>query len=267
MHCSRYKMICLGLLLIFGCGSDVYESRLKETNAFFEYRQSLDRVLQNGTWNHPQFPISMRIPKGFNLLPAPAIPKEGEPAPEDARQPLYLGLTLPGLVGAWQGEFPCDDGNRPGFLYVCSNHQWYLDVAKAGTGPDPAVFLTELETALANTMQVTLPPGGGSQIGNNVRYTEMCPRERKYAIPKEFTGITFVPPAVLPQVGVEIKGQMYGHYNGPIHIAVIAIYPASIRERLEDKLLKSLETLTVSNQIPKLQAGAAGAGAATKSGF
>ena len=264
---SRNMMATVGLLLVFGCGSDLYESRLKETNAFFEYRQSLDRVLQSGNWTTPTT-ISMRIPKGFNLLPAPLPAKEGEPIPEDARQPLYLGLQLPGLVGAWQGEFPCDDGNRPVFLYVCSNHQSYLDLIAAPEGPDPALFLTELENALSTTMQVTLPPGEVAQVGNNIRYAETCPRDGKYALQKKFTGITFVPPGVLPQVGVEIKAQMYGHYNGNIHVAVLAIYPASIRERLEDKLLTALETFSVSNQVPKVQAGATtGPGTGSKAGF
>ena len=50
MRCFRIVTACCGLLLIFGCGSDLYEQRLKETNAFFEYRQSLNRVLQSGNW-------------------------------------------------------------------------------------------------------------------------------------------------------------------------------------------------------------------------
>lgn len=264
---SRIMMACAGLLSIFGCGSDVYESRLKETNAFFEYRQSLDRVLQSGNWTSPTS-IQMRIPKGFNLLPGPPPTKEGEPIPDDARQPLYLGLQLPGLVGAWHGEFPSDDGNRPVFLYVCSNHQRYQDLVKNPEGPDPALFLRELEDALSSTMQVAIPLETFSQVGNNVRYEETCPRDGKYAMPKKFAGITFVPPAILRQVGVEIKAQMYGHHNENIQVAVLAIYPASIRERLELKLLTALETFSVSNQVPKAAPGAAaGAGSAPKSGF
>jgi hypothetical protein len=271
MLCSRVKMACVALLLLFGCGSEQYEARLKETNAFFEYRQSLDRVLQPGSWNYPPYQISMRIPKGFNLLPPPKIAKEGEPVPEDTRQPLYLGLRLPGLVGAWQGEFPCDGGNRPVFLYVCSNHQSYLEQAKDPEITEPALFLTELENLLSATMQVQLPPGEVTQVGNNVRYAEICPRDGKYALQKKFTGVTFVPPGVLPQVGVEIKTQMYSHYNGPIHVAILAVYPASIRERLEDKLLTALETFSVSNQIPRAPVGkaggAAGQGAVPNKGF
>lgn len=259
---SRNIVACLGLLLIFGCGSDVYESRLAETNAFFQYRQSLDRVLQNGVWSSP-VTISMRIPKGFNLQPAPPPAKEGEPAPEDERQLNFLGLQLPGIVGAWKAVVACDNGTYPAFLFVCSNHQAYLDrVGNPKEAPDPEVYLTDLENALSNVMQVTLPPGEMTQIGNNIRYSESCPRDGKYALQKKFTGITFVPPGILPQMTIELKAQMYEHYNGPIHVAVIAIYPASIRERLDEKLLTALETFSVTNQLPKLPAGAAGAGAA-----
>ena len=262
---SRNMMACIGLLLVFGCGSSVYEARLKETNALFDYHQALDRVLQGGKWTSPTS-ISLRIPKGFNPLPAPPIAKEGEPVPEDSRQPHYLGLLLPGLAGAWQGEFACNDGNRPVFLYVCSNHQLFLDLAKNPKGPDPELFLSELENALSATMQVQLPPGEVTQVGNNIRYSEICPRDGKYAVQKKFTGITFVPPAVLPQVGVEIKAQMYGHYNGRIQVAVLAIYPASILERLENRLLTALETFSVSPELPRGQPGAAGAAGAAGGG-
>ena len=253
---SRKIVASLGLLLVFGCGSGTYEERLKETNALFEYHLGLDRVLQPGKWASPTT-ITMRIPKGFTALPAPPPPKPNEPVPEDSRQPFYLGLTLPGLVGAWQGPFPCDDGlNRSVYLYVCSNHQMYQSLAANPKGTDPELFLTNLETALSNAMQVQLPPGEGTQIGNNVRYSEMCPRDGKYAVQRKFTGITFVPPAVLPQVGVPIKAQMYGHYNGKIQVAILAVYPASVRDRIEDRLLTALETFGVSNSLPSAQPGA-----------
>ncbi len=270
MRQSRDIFAWVGLLLVLGCGSSKYEERLKETNALFEYHLALDRVLQPGKWTSPNS-ISMRIPNGFTALPAPPIPKPDEPVPEDTRQPLYLGMEFPGLVAAWKGEFPCDDGNRPAFLYVCSNHQLYLDLAKNAKGPDPELFLSTLETSLSNTLQVQLPPGEGSQVGNNVRYAELCPRDGKYALQRKFTGITFVPPAVLPQIGVAIKAQMYSHYNGKVQVAILAIYPASIRDRLEDRLLTALETFSVSGDIPKYQPGSpaapGGAPASRPAGF
>lgn len=272
MFRSRTLIACLSMLLVFGCGSDVYESRLAETNAFFQYRQSLDRVLQNGHWNSPTS-VSMRIPKGFNLLPAPRPVKEGETAPEDSRQPFYLGVQLPGLIGAWQGEFPCDNGTRSAFLYVCSNHQAYLDLVKAPEGPNPELFLSDLESALSGALQVQLPPGEVSGIGNNIRYAQTCPADGKYALQRKFTGVAFVPPGVLPNMDVEIRGQLYEHYNGKIQVAVLAIYPAAIREPLGEKplgekLLTALETFSVSSEVPKVKAGGpTGAGGAGKSGF
>lgn len=256
---TRKIMASLGLLLVLGCGSGTYEERLKETNALFEYHLGLDRVLQPGDWSSPTT-IKMRIPKGFTALPAPPPPKPDEPdepVPEDPRQPFYLGLTLPGLVGAWQGLFPCDDGqSRPVYMYVCSNHQVYQGLAANPKGADPELFLTNLETDLSNAMQVQLPPGEGTQIGNNVRYSEMCPRDGKYAVQRKFTGITFVPPDVLPQVGVAIKTQMYGHYNGKVQVAILVVYPASVRDRIEDRLLTALETFSVSSSFPSIQPGA-----------
>lgn len=252
MSLSRFWLLSCCLLMA-SCGTEQYEARLKETNAFFEYRQSLDKVLQSGAWVGPNT-ITMRIPHGFRPLSPPPAPKEGEPPQADLRQPSYMGLELPGLVAAWQGDFPCDAGNLPAFLYVCSNHHMFNASPTEGEKPpEPELFLTEFENLLSTAMQVQLPPGESPQVGDNVRYREVCPREPKYALSKHFTGITFVPPGVLTQVGMQIpiKGQYYGHYNGKIHVAVLAIYPASIRERMEDKLRTALETFSVSGAVPQ----------------
>lgn len=249
MSLSR-KWILWCWLLLPGCGVDQYETRLAETNAFFQYRQYLDKALQSPAWSGPNT-ISMRIPRGFQLMPPPPPAKEGEEPQPDTRQPTYLGLQLPGLVAAWQANLPADQGNLPAFLYVCSNHHMFNQQPTEGEAKaEPELFLTELEELLSTTMQVQLPPGESPQIGDNIRYRETCPREAKYAIPRHFTGITFVPPGVLPQVGIPLKTQYYGHYNGKIHVAVLVIYPAAIRERMEDKLKTALETFSVSNKEP-----------------
>ena len=202
----------------------------------------------------------MQIPNGFKLLPGPRLAKEGEPAPQDTRQPQSIGVLrfmLPGLAGAWQGEFACQDGkNRPAYLYVCSNHQMFLDKQEVPDGPEPELFLTDLENNLSADFQVNLPPGEMAQVGNNIRYAETCPKDGRYALPKKFTGITFVPPGKLPQFGdEEMKAQLYGHHNGPIQVAVLAIYPAGVRDRLDERLLIALETFSVSNAVPKGKAG------------
>lgn len=271
MPLSRIWLLSCCLLLT-SCGTEQYEARLKETNAYFEYRQSLDKVLQSAPWVGPNT-ITMRIPHGFKLLSPPPVPKEGEPVQPDSRQPAYMGLELPGLVAAWQGDFPCDNGNLPAFLYVCSNHQMFnASPIEGERPPEPELFLTEFENLLSATMQVQLPPGESPRVEDNVRYRQDCPQKgHRYAISRAFTGVTFVPPGVLPQVGIALKGQYYGHYNGKIHVAVLAIYPASIRERMEDKLRTALETFSVSANVPQAARpnvpGAPGANQARPAGF
>lgn len=273
MSLSRFLILSCCLLLA-SCGTEQYEARLLETNAFFEYRQSLDKVLQSQPWNGPNT-ITMRIPHGFKLLPPPAPPKEGEPPALDSRQPAAMGfmpLELPGLVAAWRGDFPCDGRNLPAFLYVCSNHHLFHASATNGAKPpEPELFLTELENTLGAAMQVEIKPLEAGPIRDNTRYAEVCPREQKYALSKHFTGIALVPPGVLPQVGIALKGQYYGHYNGKIHVGILAIYPASIRERMDEKLRTALETFSVSAAIPQAvrpkTPGVPGAAPTQPSGF
>lgn len=259
----RSIVACLSLLLLAACGTETYETRLRETNEFFEYHQRLNLDLQSGDWTSPTT-VKMRVPQGLQLLPAPPPAQMGEPPAVDQRQPFYLGVELPGLIGAWQGEFPCDNGNRPVYLYVCSNHQAFQNLLVNAQGPDPGLFLSDLENALSAQLGVQLPPGESAQVGNNQRYSLSCPREgtleAKFAVPRRFTGITFIPPHVLNNIGVEIKAQMYEHYNGPIQVAILAVYPASIRDRFEEKLLRALETFSVSNTVPKSQPGASSSG-------
>lgn len=249
MSQSRFWLL-LSCLLLSSCGTEQYEQRLSETNAFFEYREYLDRFLQSGAWAGPNT-ITMRIPKGFQLLSPPPIPKDGEAPQPDTRQPTYLGLELPGLVAAWQGEFPCDVGTGPALLFVCSNHHMFNAPPIEGSNPpEPELFLTEFENTLQAAMQVQLPPGESAQVGDNIRYPEVCPREPKYALQKRFTAVTFVPPGLLGDVRVPIKAQYYGHYNGKIHVAILVIYPTNVKERMEDKLRTALETFSVSSNVP-----------------
>ncbi len=253
---SQCCLVLVGVLLAGGCGTEQYEQRLTETDAFFQYRQSLDRALQ-AYWEERSYTIKMRVPKGFNRLPRPAVPKEGEPAPVETRQPTAFNeLVLPGLVEAWRGDFACDDGKVwPTLMYVCSNHSLFHP-AEGVEGLPAEAFNHTIEELVASAMGVSLPEAISTKVEDNVRYRELCPRDPKrarYTTQKPFDAMTIVPQAGYANDKVEFtpKCQLYTHSNGPIQVAVLLIYPGNTRERLDMHLMTALETFSVSNQIPK----------------
>lgn len=277
---SLRVMAALGLLMICaGCGVQAYEQRLADSNELFVYRNRLDAHLNAATWAAPnEFGVSMRPPKQFALIPPPAPPEVnengeivGEMEP-DLRQPNYLGIQdLPGLIEAWRADLPTSEGAAVAFLYVLGNHQRFLDrAANDGQGADPAEFLLDVESLLGSTLGVPIGEmagSGGAQ--DNVKYTETIPRTERFAVPKEFTGISILPPEdVLQPLGLPpLRVQLYEHHAGPVQLAFVLVYPVSVRENPVDSLRIALETLTVTPEPPRLRRPGQEEGSGPPSGF
>jgi|GEM_PF-1864991 len=153
---------CCGLVvaaLLAGCGVKQYEERLASTSNMFAYMQLLDDNLAP-PWT--DFGITIRVPRQFGLIPPPQRPArkkddDNEPPEEviDDRQPDYINVELPGLVGAFQAplETVGEDNTvatHPGFIYVLCNQYVRpgskLDPAKAATFTND--FLDRLTAAL-----------------------------------------------------------------------------------------------------------------------
>jgi hypothetical protein len=248
------------LLPAWGCGVETYERRLAETNEYFQYINKLDTALAGSYWEDATYGIKFRPPKEFVLMAPPPAPVEGEPPPPDERQPLYLGTELPGLIAAFRGDLPASDGQAVGFLYVLGNHERILiRAANDGVGDDPATYLDDLELLLANTLGVTITPGRGDR--DNEKFDVTIPMERKYAVPKEFTALTLLPPQPIQAGGQEIqlRLQLYEYPSArqrstvPIQVALLMVYPTTVRADPVASLKLALETLTVSDQAPRLE--------------
>lgn len=254
MKRSRCCLVLMCLWSVCGCGSEQYDQRLRDTNAFFEYQQSLDRVLQR-FWEDRNLTIAMRIPHGLAQLPRPPVAKEGEPVAIDTRHPVFLNqLVLPGLVEAWRGDFACDDGQtRPVWLYVCSNHTLFHRPESEGEFT-PDQFNKTITEMVGSVLGRSLSPLNAASPGTeNALYAETCPRIAKYTIPRTFTAVSVVPPPEYTNAQIDFmpKCQLYTHENGQIQVAVLLVYPASVRERLDERLRTALETFRVTNAVPK----------------
>jgi hypothetical protein len=60
-----------------GCGTELYNARIDRTKSLFEYHNKLDQALQ-GKWDRADYGLSMRIPRGFSMIPGPPPPKKLE---------------------------------------------------------------------------------------------------------------------------------------------------------------------------------------------
>ncbi|MGD9856212.1 MAG: hypothetical protein AB7U20_14810 [Planctomycetaceae bacterium] len=249
-----------------GCGGELYERRLGETVSYFEYKDQISRELGR-VWNDRG--VSLQPPRQFSLIPPPAVAEapEGQAAfidpSQDPRQPHYLGIELPGLIGAWDADVSVDaGGNQKAYLYVLSNYDRHLQLQSGeGADGDPQSLIADVESSISRAIGVYLPDGtGGSGQKKNQRYQETIPRglpHSKYQPQQQFTAITFSPEVQPTDVPVEM--QIYEWEGQKMQAAVLMVYPAAVspREDLHNRLLLAMETFRASDQVPR----SAGAGA------
>jgi hypothetical protein len=275
-HSSGLCAVLLPALLLVGCGTDVYKSRLKETAQYFAYKEKLNQEL-GPPWS--AMGVTWQPPREFVSIPAPPPPavEEGEELAEldptdDPRQPQYLDLVLPGLLGAWeatvQAEVGGEDEPRTAYLYLLGNHERYLQKPDAaGFVEDPQAFIRELESRLSEAIGVVLPEGEGTGVEKNRRYRETAPRVEpnvKFTSRKDFTAVTLQPQIDVGDLDLPFEIQLYEWTGRQIQVAIVMVYPQSIspRENLQESLLLALETLNVADAAPTGAAAANGGDAA-----
>ncbi|REJ89252.1 MAG: hypothetical protein DWQ34_20150 [Planctomycetota bacterium] len=252
---------CLLVLSASGCGLATYEQRLSEADEYFGYLNKLDAHLADSPWVADNgYGIEMRVPRGFALdtqqLPQPEGVEDAEPVIVPT-PPTYLGVQdMEGLIAAWTASLPTAGGGAAdAYLYVLGNHERFLiRAANDGEGADPAEFLNDLDFQLQELFQVTLPEGESDDAGaDNVRYLESIPRVEKYAVPKEFRGVSFLPAPESSAGSLGMRAHLFTHESGPVQVAFLLIYPANVSTDPVESLTLALETLSVSDEPPQLQ--------------
>lgn len=283
-HTSGRFAVLLFVLFLLGCGAETYKARLNETAQYFSYQEKLNKEL-GPAWS--AMGVTWRPPKQFVNIPAPAPPvaEEGVDSAaaeevEDPRQPHYLNLELPGLLGAWEATVETDyDGEieeSTAYLYLLGNHDRYLQKPDAaGFVEDPQAYVKDIENLLSGKIGVVLPDGEGTGKEKNRRYRESAPRVEpnvKFTPRKDFTAITLQPQIDVGDLDLPFEIQIYESIGRQVQVIVVLVYPQTIspRENLHENLLLALETLNVSDSAPTAAAangGDAGGGGSRPSGF
>ncbi|HID24369.1 MAG TPA: hypothetical protein EYP14_18495 [Planctomycetaceae bacterium] len=247
-------VLCAALM---GCGAETYERRLEETRKYFEYLQNVNQALSPAPWS--EMGIELRVPKQFEMIPPPTgatdpdgLPQPASPA-SDPRQPRFLEVELPGLLGAWRATVPVDTDREtrdlPAFLYVCSNHFLWLQREK-NPDVDPLSFDVEFGRRLAPVVGVSPPSSDYDWEWTE----EKIPKPGSYAPSKLFDTITFE----VVTKGVKYDLMLFRHHAQDIHVILMYLVPEDIapQVRLRRAIEYSLHSLKVSPEVPTSQPAA-----------
>lgn len=254
--------VLLTCVLAAGCGSSIYESRLKDTEDYFRFLAQYDEALEK-PWRDPESGIELRVPKKLKPIPAASAPSEGETAPADPRQPTFAnGLQLPGLIGAWQKIVVAEAGGESkaaqAYLYLLSNASM-LSQQKPAFPPNE--FHDEVLEQLTKALKVPAPE-------TSAWVNQDFPRTPTYISPKSYHTVVLTPPE--PINGVPMEFQLYETNSGDQRVSVIVVVPQGLspKENLNQSMPYCLATLSVPAQPVRAPQKSGGGKSAKKgSGF
>jgi hypothetical protein len=249
----RWKPVgwSLGLLLLLllgGCGQQTYEQRLLESQKYFAYVLKLDGNLAPA-WR--MLPVEeLRVPLQFREIKAPPPVKNEEGKlvePEiDPRQPDYVSLKFPGLLGSWEAPFTVVVDGQPqnvkGHLYCVSNTSMLLLPDEASRAAD---FTRDLLVLIAEKLM--LPQLDFSTAADRQTH----PRTPSYSPPNNFDVYTFEGDNLRID-GVPYTFEVFAHYQASIQVALVLVTPVGIDSsaKLNERVPLMLERLRVSSKVP-----------------
>ncbi len=252
-----------GIVMMFaGCGYQTYEQRLAESAKYFTYVQKVDSSVAGAWKNGPMQPgpvEQIRVPLQFKEIRKPPLTKDPETGkmvePEvDPRQPDYISLKLPGLVGTWEAPFRVTHDGQPvtqkGYLYVLTNAYMFKSADESRRAPD---FVRDLLVLIAEKLSIpALDPVKDSQ-------REQYPRAQPFYVPQKNYDVFRIADAFMSD-GVPYSMELFVQHAGPVDVVLMLVLPVGIdsSERLGERIPYTLETLQISSR-PPAAAPAAGA--------
>lgn len=279
---ARRWFALLSLLLLAGCGADLYEERLENTKIAFAHIDLLNQHLQSLWTDGDGVGVRLRVPQQFGLLPPPAKPDpfakpaakpaegaeaggngEGDAPPEihDDRMPAYMNVDLPGLRGAWKAEVNINAENNvaargDAFVYVMSNHHLAdkLDEAEK--------FSQDFIKALAEAAHVPPPEETAWE-------TLTFPAKKgQFVKPRKYSRVGIDPDE--PVGDLVRQFSIYIHTDNKVQVIVLFVLPKDVdntSEKFAERIPLCLETLEASNQLIKPTATGGGPAPASGSSF
>jgi hypothetical protein len=253
----RIALLAAGVLLLVGCGAELYEQRLANTKLLYAHMDLLNQNLQ-GAWNDPSVGVQMRIPLQFAMLAPPAQAETkagaGKPAAEagedmeqqeeetteaiDDRQPEYINVELPGLRGAFRARVKVlgqsntlEDGDA--YMYVLTNHD-------EADSPERA---QDFEKDLVNTLTEAVHE---SVTADEWHEEKFPPRPGSFVKPVPYRTVTITPSEEI--AGLVRQFMIYVYQQGEIHVVVMFVVPRDIdaAEHMFERIPLCLETLEVT---------------------
>jgi hypothetical protein len=245
-----YFAVLLLAVTALGCGAQAYETRLAETDKYFKYREKIDSALEKRPFE--DFGITIRVPLGFKEIPRPDAEENFDP-----RQPNFFRAHLPGLLAAWQkNSVEVDEGDenitdRPAWIFLCTNHQRWLDKTKDAK-VEPLAFHQDIAAMLAND----LSGYSADDIGSWEYHDERVPRqnEKAYVPRKDYSWITLEDTMRLPEnQRAEMEVMLTTYFEGEIQMALICVAPKFLarRDQFYGPIKLCMETLKMSGEAPR----------------
>jgi len=240
---------CLAAV-VAGCGSQTYEERLAESQKYFEYRQTVDSILEKQWWQAGEFGLQFRPPKGFVEIPGPMTDED-----PDTRQPNFLTRPLPGLIGAWEATVPVDmEGSdiheQRAWIFICTNHQ---DMLAKYDDPliEPEKFTERLIENIAFNLRYEAP----TEADPWPFVEERTPAGTPYVPRKNYVSTN---PPLDERINIQGSGEVNMSFMlnqldaEPIQMTLIAAYPSAIDTsyRIENRIRTAMETLKLTSDRP-----------------
>ncbi len=241
-----------------GCGYDKYEARLKETKAYFEYLERVNLALDPTPLRIQD--VEIRVPKPFEYIAPSAVPVEGQAAaepPPQGEDSTVLGhfpdVHLEGLLATWKASVRVDGPGQSGsaeataYLHLLGNFERWI-AKQSDNEVEPTRYLGDLANMLANTFRVEADTADSPWPWDEETRTLM--RGFSPYVPKRKIEVIRIEQ---PQHSPPVDALLYKFEVKDVQIALLLILPQSIdpRDRIEERLKHTLETMRVPSQPPK----------------
>ncbi len=235
---------------VVGCGYEAYELRLKQSQEYYKYLEKVEANLAP-KWGDGRGILEVRVPRQFVPIspPQPIKRDDGElemPA-VDPRQPDYMNLIFPELIGAWEApvEVSLADGGREtrkAYIYALTNYWIFIGETPTET-PLFTKSITDLIAAALDDPGTEEPP-------------EMHPKPGSYLPTASYNVHRFKPKPITLQVedrrtSVNYIFEVYERQSGDVQCPLVVVMPEGVDSKVNERVSMMLEYVNPTKTPPR----------------